>query len=343
MARQEFPYTFSPLLYIDPHERGDLEQQLADQGVSPLFSLHILRRKNAWATTLPPGAFEGDFRAGIATLAPEYARTFASARTPRITGSLGRRPFHATYKPTETSGRVYHHVEAIRALRPHIARPAFLNALYAFLLRAVEYPELVVPPAPGRPFIPHADRQRHFGLKQHYCRGPAWTDAEDAVLRRWFGQRTVGEHAGRHVRLSPAMWERVLSELDNRRTRPSIRQRLSDLNKQLLTEFAVGGLVPRARLTEYMSRAIGEMPRVPPVGGRRPSAPRPPLSPEEAASLAARVRPGSVPWTDAEDEILRRARRVTDDVIGRLPGRTIAAARQRASVLRRRVTVIATP
>jgi hypothetical protein len=82
------------------------------------------------------------------------------------------------------------------------------------------------------------------------------------VLRQWFGQRTVGEHAGKHVKLTPAEWERVLAQLP-RRNKNGVRNRLVELNNQLRREFFRDGFVSQARLPEYMSRVLGERPRIP--------------------------------------------------------------------------------
>jgi hypothetical protein len=343
-------YNIPLLVWAESQDRDLLGRQFQEAGLDHTLTLVALRRKRAWATTLPPGAFSGDLRAGSDTLAAEYARAFLAARGPR--GYHSRRPFHATHDPVEARGLVFHHVEAIRALREHVARPALLSALYRFLLRAADDPTLIVPSPPQRPFIPHALRQRHFGLAEGVsCRGPAWTDAEDAVLRRWFGQRTAGDAAGGHAPLTPAQRDRVVAELGGRRTWPSIRQRLSDLNRQLLAEFAIDGLVPRARVAEYMSRAVGERPRLPPVGGRRARAP---LSPEQRAALLARLGPIS-PWTEAEDALVREWFGIgaiepiavpeirLAALVAQLPGRSPAAVRQRASKLRQRATTPSTP
>jgi len=349
MPYRTHAYVFTPLLYADGNDRADLEHQLQEHSRDYTYTLHALRRRGAWATTLPPGAFSGDL-SGDVDPSDEYARAYVAARGPL--GRHSRRPFDYRHDPVPGPHGLFHHVEAIRALREHVPRPALLNAMYRFLLRAVDHPELVVPPRPQAPFVPHALRAQHFGLKggRSHCRGPAWTPAEDAVLRRWFGQRTAGPDAGAHASLTPAQHERVAAELHGRRTGPSIQQRLCALNRILLAEFAVDGLVPRARLAEYMSRALGERPRVPPTGGRRPAAP---VSPERRAALIAQLGPAAPRWTDAEDAVVLRWFGIgpgyapaspTDAqlehavaAIAALGGRrTVAAARQRASALRRR-------
>lgn len=348
MPYHTYTYTFLPTVWAESHDRDILEHHLREQGMDYTYTLDILRRRRAWATTLPAGTFDGNLRAGNATLS-EYTTAFTAAR-----GGLGprsRRPFASRYDPIEAHGRLYHHVEAIRALREYVARPALLNAMYRFLLRAVDDPSLVVPArVPG--FIPLEQRRTRFGLKGGSCRGPAWSPTEDDVLRRWYGQRTVGPDAGTHTSLTPAQRERVFAELGGRRPLSSIRQRLIVLNKRLLAEIGIDGIVARTRVAEYMSRVLGERPRMPPVGGQRI---RVPLTPEQRAIATARLA-HIVVWTAAEDDVVRRyfglgagsapthpsdttlANAIAElSALGRQ--RTLAALRQRAVTLRKRVTV----
>jgi hypothetical protein len=70
--------------------------------------------------------------------------------------------------------------------------------------------------------------------------------------------------------LSEEQWQRVLVvELKGRRTKASVRGRFVQLNDELLKEFLLDGYVPLHRVHEYMSRAIGERPRRPPVREQR--------------------------------------------------------------------------
>jgi hypothetical protein len=339
-----FPYNFLPLVYADNYDRVDLEQVFKEQGVEPSFPLVARRRHGSWITTLPPGVFLNEFRAGIVPdIRPSYEALLNASRTRVGTRGKPRRLLPRHHAPTDTPPHLFHHVEAVRVFREcaTLKHPAFLNAMYNFLLRAEADRALIVPPRPRPPYDP----ANHDGQ-----RGPAWTAAEDNVLRRWFGMHTFGEHKGKHVPLSPEQWELVFAALGGQRTRAAVQQRLCALNKITLREFLVAGFVPQTQLKAYMKRALGEKPRLPPVGGRRRAAPRPPPATyEEAAALLERLRSSAIPWSPLEDQTIADmlgvgpgrvpVPRGTADwpvLLAKLPGRTKTSIYRRAQHIRER-------
>lgn len=270
MTRCIYPYNFSPLIYVQDADRARLVDCFALQGVSSVVPLSAWRRRGTWATTLPMGVFDNDYRPGVVT---EGAHVAACAAIYEQDAALAKefkqraRP-HAPHLGARVfEGQLYYHVETLRFLRTQVPDPAFLNALYAFLLAATNDRTLIVPAAPRAPYVPHAQRKQVHGLKHvDMCRGPAWTPAEDAVLRRWFGMHTSGVHKGLHAAPSEAAWQQVLDvELAGRRTRTSVQSRFVYLNEQLLREFEVDGFVPITQVKAYMQRAVGIRPRRPPV------------------------------------------------------------------------------
>lgn len=280
MKRRILPYNFSPTAHLKEPDLSRLVGTLSLQGVSSVFPLHAWRRRGAWATTLPLGVFINDFRPDVTTqLAHDAARgaIYASYRAVALAHDVSPRPHDPSYGAVVVDGQTFYHVEAIRFLRSQVADPAFLTALYFFLLDAAKTPALIAPPRPRAPYVPHAQRKQVHNLTHAAtCRGPGWTPEEDAVLRRWFGMHTYGEHAGRHANISPAGWQRVLDvELGGRRTQASVQARFVQLNNQLLQAFAVDGYVPITQVAAYMQQAVGIRPRLPPIRPRR--APRAPI------------------------------------------------------------------
>jgi hypothetical protein len=224
----------------------------------PVFALQAHRRRGAWSLTLPIGVFDNDYRPDACTQAAHVAareRVYAAACAATF---AKQRPFRAAYDVLEHDGALYYHPEAMRVYANHVEHPAFLRAAYLFLEAAERNPALIVKP-PEKPFVPIEKRAEVFGKT---VRGPDWTSEEDAVLRRWFGMRTVGDQAGHHVKLTPEEWARVLVDLP-RRNKNSVRNRLVELNRALQREFMRDGFVSRDRLREYMARVLGERPRVP--------------------------------------------------------------------------------
>ncbi len=267
MAYSTHAITFNPFVHADDADIPYLAELFSNQGVVAKFELRVHRRRGAWGITLPMGVFDNDFRASGATweqhlASRERVHTLAQQAMPR-----GRRPFAPRYDVLEYEGALYYHPEALRTYARHVDHPAFLRSIYRFLETAEQRPSLIVPPRPKAAFVPLEQRQAVYG---HAARGPDWAPEEDLVLRQWFGQRTVGERAGQHVRLTDAEWEAVLRLLP-RRNKNSVRGRIVELNRRLQTEFFRDGFVGKHRLPEYMARVLGERPRIPVRPTRRRS------------------------------------------------------------------------
>jgi len=275
MKRRFYSFAFSPLAYLQGSELSRLSARFLELGLPSVVPLHGWWRRGAWAVTLPVGVFSNDFRPGAVTQEEHVsARSvlYTQHRDMARENNLAPRPHDPNLKAATHEGMTFYHLEVIRFLRTQVADPAFLNALYTFLLDAAKDRTLITPKRPRAPFVPHALRKQvHQLTHANSCRGPGWTPEEDAVLHRWFGMHTSGEHAGRHASLTVAAWQRVLDvELSGRRTRQSVQNRFVLLNELLLKEFLVDGYVPITRVQEYMSRAVGERPRLPPTRPKRP-------------------------------------------------------------------------
>lgn len=258
MAYRTLEIAFSPLGYAQGDDVIYLANLLHTQGVPSTFDLRVHRRRNAWGCTLPVGAFDNDYRPAVVTWDQHTASRARITTLARQDLPARRRPIPRCYDVLSHEGAFYYHPEALRVYARYAPHGAFFTALARFLEAANHDPKLITPRR-NAPFIPIAARAATFGK---VVRGPAWEPAEDAVLRRWFGQRSVGEHAGHHVPLTEEEWARVLADLP-RRNRNGVRNRLAELNAPLKVEFFRDGFVPRDRLPQYMARVLGERPRIP--------------------------------------------------------------------------------
>lgn len=249
-----YMYAFNPLTYAGEDDVIYLSNLLVNQGVLARFALTAHRRRGAWSSTLPVGTFDNNFRENACTWDQHAASrdritTLAAADLPRR-----QRPIARNQDVLEVGGALFYHPEALRVYAAHVDHGAFLRALARFLEAADVKPALIVPPQPRRPYVERGERGP--------VRGPAWTPDEDGVIRRWFGPRSVGPHAGRHTSLTDAEWEKVLSDLP-RRNKKGVHDRIVVLNRQLQHEFFRDGFVARDRLPQYMARVLGERPRIP--------------------------------------------------------------------------------
>lgn len=258
-------FTFLPLTYARPEDVEKLSGAFAEQGVVARFELTALRRRNAWATTLPDGVFANDYRPGACTAGERAAQFAALYETLVAQNPYRARPYPRHAEALQRDGQTFYHSEALYALTRVLEHPGFIQALLRFFRAVDDNPGLLAPPKPRRPYIPPEQRKEHFNLRGTTCRGPSWTPTEDAVLRRWFGLRTAGEHAGRHAKLSESEWLKVEQALEGRRTRASVRARIVDLNKALLAQYLVNGYLSRDSAVEYMQHVLGEKPRLPPM------------------------------------------------------------------------------
>jgi hypothetical protein len=270
MAYPTYTILFTPAMHLTGSESTVLAGYFRDQGVAPPFKLRVLRRRGAWAATLPIGIYQNDFRPDVTTREAHLTCWNEVLAQAVKDDAFKRMPVRNHQKVLDRDGELFYHLETLRFLRSRLDPPYFVDALYRFLLDATKNLALIVPKVSRASFIPPEKRKEHFGLKGSSCRGPAWTSDEDAVLRRWFGQRTTGPAAGQHETLSEEQWQRVLEvELKGRRTKASVRGRFVQLNDELLKEFLLDGYVPLHRVREYMTRAIGERPRRPPIRERK--------------------------------------------------------------------------
>lgn len=261
-----FEFTFKPLEYLEDPHKTELETKLQDDGSPPYFRLNALQRRNRWIFELPLGTFHHDFTPVAVTHKEEQAKRV------RLVESIAKPRQFRLRDIVEQDSVVYYHRIALEVLQHLAASPLMFRAMLAFMDAAERDRTLVKGQPAPRPFVPLEQRQAVYGT---VARGPAWTPAEDLVLHRWFGRRAYGEFVGQHVPLTEAQWTIVLAELQNRRTRNSVQQRVSTLNHKLLQtmleeqratygtsnrNFLLKSLVPK-----YMERVLGERPRFPPM------------------------------------------------------------------------------
>jgi hypothetical protein len=248
------PYVFNALTFALPQDIDYLSNLLWNQQTIAQFELKAHRRRGAWSSTVPPGVFDNLFQANACswdqhTASRDRITTLAAADMPHQ-----RRPIARSHDVLEHDGSLYYHPEALRVYARYVDHGAFLRALAAFLEAAERNTALIAPRRSRTPYVPREWRGP--------VRGPSWEPAEDLVLRRWFGPRSVGDRVGKHQRLTPEEWDIVLRELP-RRNKKAVHDRIVELNKPLLREFLRDGFVARDHLAQYMTRVLGERPRVP--------------------------------------------------------------------------------
>lgn len=293
--------TFNPLVHASPPDGDELRRVFNLESIDPTFEVDVFRqpyrvpkniiepeRQIVWAMELPPGAFSCSFRDANAAPMPRQLDALIKAARERLGASRQLLDKRRDY--FEQDGSLFCRRVTLEHVRPDLEKPAFVNAVIAFL-RAAEVDPTVVTGAPRarRPRRTVEERIAHFGTP---TKGPAWTPEEDAVLRMWFGIRSVGEHAGHHAKLEDHEWDRVLELLGGMRSKNAVKNRLTVLNNQLRDRMLVNGFVPRDRLREYMQQALGEAPRRPPMrpyprmGRRRSRRDDAPASPHVATTPA---------------------------------------------------------
>lgn len=260
------PYVFNVLAFTLPRDIEYLSNLLNNQGVIGQFKLQAHRRRGAWGSTVPPGVFDNLFQENACS----WDQHFASRQRITVLATddtqYQKRPIPRSYDVLEREGFLYYHPEALRLYARYVDHGAFLRALAGFLETANRNTKLIAPTRSRTPYVP---RERRGPV-----RGPSWDPAEDMVLRRWFGPRSIGDHVGKHQRLTPEEWAVVLDQLP-RRNKKAVHDRIVELNKPLLREFLRNGFVARDHLAKYMARVLGERPRVPirpsPARRRRPA------------------------------------------------------------------------
>lgn len=265
---------FNPLVHAAPPDGTELRQVFSQEGIDPTFEIGIRRqpshipkgvvgyeRQVIWSVEVPAGAFTLAFRsAGAPPMLHQFEALAARAKQAL---QASRVLYDRRRDAIETDGVLFCRRSALELIQSQLEKPAYVNALIAFLRAAERDPQLVTgAPRARRPRHTVAERIERFGAA---TKGPAWTPEEDTILRTWFGIRTIGEHAGRHAKLEDSEWERVLELLSGMRTKNAVKNRLTVLNNQLRDRMLVNGFVPRDRLREYMQQALGEAPRRPPM------------------------------------------------------------------------------
>jgi hypothetical protein len=252
MPYSEHRVRFNPMTFAQPVDIEYLANLFAKQGVVSVFELDVRRRRNVWGVSLPYGVFDSDF-----TSAPTREQHIESRN--RVTQLATndqpnkRRPIAPSHDVLEHGGKLYYHPEALRIYARYVDHPGFLLALARFIEAAEKNPALVVKKKPRTVFVPISERK---------TRGPRWEPEEDAVLRRWFGPRTVGDKPGKHQALTEREWQIVLGELPNR-NKKGCHDRMVELNRSLKQELFRNGFVSHDQLPQYMARVLGERPRIP--------------------------------------------------------------------------------
>lgn len=269
---------FNPFTYLPFAAHDALRKDFFAQNVSIPMTLHVFRRKNHWALEVPYNVFTGNYRLDQGDLVDhEEARKKVLDRyVTELQAANGtrhiRRPWRAASDFLLIDNRPCYTLPALQVFAVYSAATAFFTAAVTFIKAANEDFSLIRPSRRNlTPYTPPEARVAKFGKM---VRGPEWTLEEDAVLRRWFGQRTIGVGQAKHQALTDEEWGYVLEALNGRRTQQSVRDRITALNKKLQDEMSVDGYVSRTRLAEYMSRVLGERPRKPRMYATKPTRPR---------------------------------------------------------------------
>jgi hypothetical protein len=266
---------FNPLTYLANDASDALQRVLIAQNVSIPMKLQVLLRKNHWALEAPRGVFRNHYRDDASDLVEhliardKLLETYRKELCAANEVSRARVPWTKNVDMFVVDDRPFYTLVALQVFAEKSNARSFFTAAATFIHAANNDFSLIRPERKNiTPFTPHAARVEKFG---RMVRGPAWTPEEDFVVRRWFGQRTVGDNGvGKHQKLSEEEWGYVLEALQGRRTRQSVHDRITTLNKQLLAEMAIDGYVSRTRLAEYMSRVLGERPHRPRMYSTKP-------------------------------------------------------------------------
>lgn len=209
--------------------------------------LPMIRGRNRHLTALP-----------AQVLKPEETSlpTAWEADLIRVALTVRRQDFLHTFKPAKEAkarlGRGFYSALFLEQVGPFLALPATAAALAAYV-RAADQGQAkpTKAPRPNEPARPLDTSAPGWGR--------VWEPWEDDVLRAWFGLRTSGEHEGRHTVLTEREWELVLqTHLKGRRTYKQVKVRVTTLNRQLRRSFLVDGFLPRDKVVEFQSRALGE-------------------------------------------------------------------------------------
>jgi hypothetical protein len=269
---------FNPFLYL-PEGTGDkLRQVFFQQNIAIPMELHVFRRKNHWALEVPYRVFSNHYQVGDGDLIDHEEgrkKVLDAYRAALGAANMTARP-RMPYRPSSDflviDSRPCYTLAALQVFAEQSNARTFFTAAVAFIKAANADFSLIRKLRHNHtPFTPHEKRVEKFG---RMVRGPAWSFEEDAILRRWFGRRTVGVGEAKHQTLTEQEWVYVLEALSGQRTKQSVRDRICALNKLLNDEMSVDGYVARSRLDEYMNRVLGERPRKPKMYSTKPTRPR---------------------------------------------------------------------
>lgn len=248
-----YEFLFHPLGVVDGFEYDLLSSFLNEQNVVPAFKLRALRRREKWAIELPPGAFTGRLGQGE-TSASEDAD--ARERILRlIKEKTGAFNLDKTRDIITKNGVTYYRKRALEQFRIYIRPNSLFVAAYAFLQKAEEDPSLIRGPKQTQG-TPLKDRPI---VNARRARGPAWSQQDDYVLRKWFGKW----HDGQHHKLTESQWNTVLEELKGFRSKESVKRRLGELNSKLKKSLMVDGYIQREAVKTYLDGFLGERAVVP--------------------------------------------------------------------------------
>ncbi len=254
VAKIVWPIVFNPLAYLSQFDQEQLlPRLLAGMGGTSFTGLTALRRRERWAMELPLGTFSGNLQPGATAVDDEVGKRCDYIEG--IRSRIGGYHFRPTRHIFQYDGRWYYHIEALKVLRYAPDNELFLAAI-AFLEAAQADPKLIQGPRYQRRLTPIEDRPVVDG---HRARGAGWTLAEDKILAQWFGRRADGGH---HP-LTDEHWHTVLDLLNGYRTKKTIKDRLSVLNRKLKISLLVDGYIPREHMTAFRRGFLGEQFRVP--------------------------------------------------------------------------------
>lgn len=205
----------------------------------------MIRGRKRWLTAIPAPVLCATATAADTLSGDTESRYVQSALYQRRLDFL--RVFKPTHEATTREGRWFCSALFLEQVGPFFALPATAAALAAFV-RAADNGQVKV----SKILKPELNDSSASNYK-------LWQPWEDAVLRAWFGVRTVGPYEGKHAPLTEREWDLVLREhLKGRRTKQHVKTRISILNKKLRVSLLVDGFLPRENVTKYQANALGE-------------------------------------------------------------------------------------
>jgi hypothetical protein len=252
-----FTFSFKPMEWVDSTHFAQLNARLLeDKSPFEFTGLNAWQARHQWQLEVPLGLFANDFRPGLITPTQDL-----EARD-TLFDQMRPKRFRQVDISTR-DGVTYYRKPVLEQVRAYHEHPAMAHALLAFWSAAEKDRRLIKPAPPKKPLLMPWERKQRDG---DAWRGPPWTAEEDAVLRKWFGRRTIGPHAGHHTYLTKPEWDVVLDALGRRRSQASVRQRLVILNNRLRQEFVdrkyiAGGFIGARHHEEWLDRVLGERPR----------------------------------------------------------------------------------